>query len=390
MTNHHVGADALQKLSTKDHDLMQSGFYARTQAEELKCLDSELNVLVSIEDVTAAGQCRGDRRPRPGRGRKAAPRGDEHDREGIVRPRPACGATWSRSTRAGCTTSTATRNTPTCGWSSRRGHRSPSFGGDPDNFEYPRYDLDICFFRVYENGKPVHTPALSEVESGRPEGERSGVRGGQSRPAPTGWTPCGTWSSSATCQLPTTLDLLRRLRGAGYDLVQPAECGERPAGRGALLVVPELAQGPAGRIGRPARPGRDGPSSGRKKRRSAGGRSQDPDLAADFDDGREDDRRVAGQHGRGSATTTICWSAARRSTAQLFSIARTLVRLAAETAKPNADRLREYRESNLDSLNRACSPRPRSTTIWKRSCLADSLSMYLERKGVPTIRWSKR
>ena len=52
MTNHHVGADALQKLSTKDRDLLRTSFHAKTRDEELKCPDSELNVLVSIEDVT--------------------------------------------------------------------------------------------------------------------------------------------------------------------------------------------------------------------------------------------------------------------------------------------------------------------------------------------------
>ena len=52
ITNHHVGADALQKLSTPDRDLVAKGFYAKTRDEEIKCVDLELNVLQSIEDVT--------------------------------------------------------------------------------------------------------------------------------------------------------------------------------------------------------------------------------------------------------------------------------------------------------------------------------------------------
>jgi len=54
ISNHHVGADALQKLSTKDKNYLRDGFYAKTQAGEVKCLDLELNVLQSIEDVTGA------------------------------------------------------------------------------------------------------------------------------------------------------------------------------------------------------------------------------------------------------------------------------------------------------------------------------------------------
>src|SRR2546426_4821571 len=53
MSNHHVGADALQKLSDKEHDYLKNGFYARTLEEEKPCKDLELNVLMSIEDVTA-------------------------------------------------------------------------------------------------------------------------------------------------------------------------------------------------------------------------------------------------------------------------------------------------------------------------------------------------
>src|SRR5437870_13743978 len=53
MTNHHVGADALQKFGDKEHNYLRDGFHAKTRAEEKKCVDLELNVLMSIEDVTA-------------------------------------------------------------------------------------------------------------------------------------------------------------------------------------------------------------------------------------------------------------------------------------------------------------------------------------------------
>src|SRR4029077_10672698 len=53
ITNHHVGADTLQKISDAQHNYLKSGFYARTQADEIKSTDLELNVLMSIEDVTA-------------------------------------------------------------------------------------------------------------------------------------------------------------------------------------------------------------------------------------------------------------------------------------------------------------------------------------------------
>src|SRR5207253_422288 len=52
VTNHHIGADCLQKLSPKDRDYYRDGFYARSRSEELRCPDLELNVLQSIEDVT--------------------------------------------------------------------------------------------------------------------------------------------------------------------------------------------------------------------------------------------------------------------------------------------------------------------------------------------------
>ncbi len=52
ITNHHVGADTLQKMGSAEHNYLRDGFYAKTQPDEIKSTDLELNVLMSIEDVT--------------------------------------------------------------------------------------------------------------------------------------------------------------------------------------------------------------------------------------------------------------------------------------------------------------------------------------------------
>ena len=78
MTNHHVVEDILQKLSTADKNYLENGFFARSHAEELKCPDTEINILWEIEDVTARVKKAGSDASDPGAAEQA-----RHDR-GVV------------------------------------------------------------------------------------------------------------------------------------------------------------------------------------------------------------------------------------------------------------------------------------------------------------------
>jgi hypothetical protein len=154
-TNHHVGADCIQKLSTAGADYMKTGFYSTTRADEAKCPDLELNVLMSIEDVSAkvkVGAKAEMSAAEAGQAQRAAMSGIEKE----------------------CATSTGMRCDVVTLYSGEVFHlyqykkytdvrlvfapefEAAFFGGDSDNFTYPRYDLDISFFRIYENDKPVH------------------------------------------------------------------------------------------------------------------------------------------------------------------------------------------------------------------------------------------
>jgi hypothetical protein len=156
LTNHHVALGQLQKNSTPEHDYVKSGFYARTPEEEIKSPDLEVNVLVSMENVTARVQdaLKGARNPE----QEFAKRKDvitAIERESLE--------------KTGLRSDVVTLYQGGEYWLYRykkytdvRIVFAPEqqiafFGGDPDNFTYPRYDLDFALFRVYENGRPIQS-----------------------------------------------------------------------------------------------------------------------------------------------------------------------------------------------------------------------------------------
>ena len=154
ITNHHVGADALQKASSEQNNYLKNGFYSKTNAEEIRCADLELNVLISTEDVTS--QVNGAVKPGMNADRASAARGNtiaQIEKESKEK-------TGLRSDVITLYQGGAYHLYRYKRYDDVRIVFAPEqqmafYGGDPDNFEYPRFDLDICIFRVYENGQPA-------------------------------------------------------------------------------------------------------------------------------------------------------------------------------------------------------------------------------------------
>ena len=171
LTNQHVASSQISKLSTKERDLARDGFYARTQAEELKCPDLEMSVLVSYEDVTrrvqgAVKAGAGDKEAGESRRAEIARIESESKQktglDGQVVMLYSGGEYWLYRFKK----YTDVRLVFAAE------ERIAFFGGDYDNFTYPRYNLDITFFRVYENGQPAKTENyLKWSEKGPAEGE---------------------------------------------------------------------------------------------------------------------------------------------------------------------------------------------------------------------------
>jgi hypothetical protein len=156
LTNHHVALGQLQKVSSTAKDYVKDGFYARTEAEEIKCPDLEVNVLVAMEDVTARV--------------RSAVKAEMTD-EAALKARKAEMARIEKESleKTGLRSDVISLYQGGEYWlyqykkyTDMRLVFAPEqqiafFGGDPDNFTYPRHDIDFALFRVYENGKPVES-----------------------------------------------------------------------------------------------------------------------------------------------------------------------------------------------------------------------------------------
>jgi hypothetical protein len=390
VTNHHIAADALQKLSKPGADLYRDGFYAPARDAELKCPDLELNVLQSIDDVTAEVN--------------AAVKPQMKPAEAFAARRAVMSEIEKKSLDA-----TGLRSDVVTLYNGGLYHlyrykkytdvrlvfapeeRIASFGGDVDNFEYPRFCLDVAFFRAYEDGRPAKTSQFFRwSEVGPAEGELVFVTG---HPGTTNrLETLAKLKHRRDVTLPYTLYRLRTLEAA---LSQYGEQGPEQHRRAAtdhhrvanarkafsgqyqgLLdprIIEQKAESDLVLIRKNWPKDLPGPHPDRPPPPLFGPWKA---IAAAQDNLREFEREY------GLLETGHAFYS------ELFTIARHCVRLAEELPKKSADRLREYRDSNLESLKfQLYSPAPIYSDL-ERAKLTASLTFLAENLGGehPTVK----
>lgn len=344
MTNHHVASDALQKMGTKDRNYYRDGFYAKTRAEESKCEAMELNVLESIEDVTARvnGAVKdGLSADEAFKARRAAINGIENEE--------------NKKTGLRCNVVTLYQGGAYHLYRFKRytdvrlvfapEQQIAFYGGDPDNFEYPRFDLDVAFFRVYEDGKPAKVKHhLSWSKNGCADGELVFVSGHPGR----------TNRLATMAELAYTRDigfpfLMQRLYRLEVLLAAFSARSEENArqAKEMLFSIQNSRKARVGGLGGLLDPELMARKAAEEKRlRDAA--AADPKL-----------KEAVGAWDKVEKAHKVRAEIIRRYTlleggsaflSDLFGVARTLVRAAEEKSKPQAERLREFIDSNKEPL----------------------------------------
>lgn len=373
MTNHHVASTAIQKLSTKEKDLLKNGYLAKTLEEELKCVDEELFVLMEIEDVTEKVKAA----VKPG----LSPEDAFAARQAIV-----TNIQTESEKKTGMHSEVVTLYQGNMyhlyrykRYTDVRLVFAPEqaiafFGGDADNFAYPRYDLDVTLLRVYEDGKPVKVEHyLKWNDYGPKDNDLVFVSGHPGK----------------TSRLQTLAEL-EYLRDKGYPyLLQRLNRWE---------VLALVFSGQGQEYERRAKDFMFGVANSRKARMGALAGLQDPALLALKAEQEKKLREAASKTSTGAEDPWAAIAAAQKVRAKnikrhalleqaggfntsLFSYARTIVRAADEYPKPNEKRLEEFAEANKKRLELSLFSKKPIYEDFEHAKLEDALGWMAEELG---------
>lgn len=374
LTNHHVAGGALQNISRAGKDYLADGFLAKTRDEELRLPGTELSVLESIEDVTARVNAAVD------------PKLSAAD---AVKARHAVFAEIERESmqKTGLHGSVVTLYGGALyhlyrykRYTDIRVVFAPEasvafFGGDPDNFEYPRYDLDIALLRAYENGKPAHVDNYLKISpKGVSEGDLLFVSGNPGRTDRL--LPVTTLEIMRDLTIPLSLEGMARQERVMLAYAARGAEQHRQAQEEIFFVQnslkatrPRLAVLGGGQIDRKRQ--EEDALRGELRKRA--------DLTR-FDAAWE--RTAEAEKRRVRLWVPLQFIEDERAFATpLFRYARELVRLPVEDAKPDSQRLPEYTQANRKPLeHRLLAERPIYPEL-EIAKLAESLAFFRDRAG---------
>lgn len=351
LTNHHCVHACVEHLSTAERDLVERGYLARSRAEELRCPAMEVNQLAKITDVT-------DRIARATKGKEGKAYAEALQAE-IARLEKGC----AKSDRVRCDVVTLYGGGQYHLYEYRRFQdvrlvfapelASAFFGGDPDNFTFPRYNFDVAFLRVWEDGKPAKTRNWFRwSEKGAQEGELVFVSGHPGRTSRL--LTVSQLEFERDVALPERLLYLAELRGillefgrrgpeqkriALTDLFAVENSLKALRGRHEALLDPALFGQLAGRERELRRWVEQEP-----ERKAAWGTAWDEIAEAQ---GRL--RNLYDEYLYAEGTGRVLRQP-RGIMGDLFALARGLVRAAEERSKPDEKRLREFTDANLPAL----------------------------------------
>ena len=376
LTNYHIVEDIVNEVSTPQKDLAKEGFVAHTQADEIKAPALELNVLMSIEDVTARVN--------------GAVKAGMSDAEGFAARRAEIGAIEAESTKASGLRSDVVTLYQGGQYNLYRYKKytdvrlvfvpefqAAFFGGDPDNFNFPRFNIDMALVRIYENDQPVHPASFFKWSTaGAKEGELVFVTG---HPGSTArLNTLAHLQELRDASIPIVLRLLERREAMLMKYMKMGEEQTRQAQNELNSVQNSL------KVYRGQLAGlKDASLMDRKSKDEAALRKSiaaNPDRQKMYGDA-WDAIAKAHQGLPSYIRERRIFDLASGFNTVTFGVARTLVRLAAESEKPNAERLPEYLDARRASLEAALySPAPIHDDFEKLK-LADSLGFMSELLG---------